>query len=66
MGGGQEGEVRNSGLAAFSLRGSLLLQGDSYQNLTLRLLLRPQFGGLLNYCCNLPPEHPPIEFPTIA
>ena len=41
----------------------LLLQGNSYQNLTLRLLLRPEFGGLLNYCENSLPGTPSFEFP---
>ena len=49
--------------AAFSWRRNLLLQGNSYQNLTLHLLLRPRFGGLLNYCKNPLPGTPPFEFP---
>ena len=61
--GFQEGGFRNSWLAAFSLRGDLLLQGSSYSDLTLRLLLRPQFWGLLNYCENPPPNIPHSNFP---
>ena len=51
-------------LVAFSLRGHLLLQGHPYQNLTLCLLLRPQSGGLLNYCEGKTPLNTlPFEFP---
>ena len=63
MGGLQEGGFQIVESPAFSLRRDLLLQGNSYQNLTLRPLLRPQFGGPLNYCKNPLPGTPPFEFP---
>ena len=51
--GFQEGGVCNSWVPALFLRGDLLLTGSLLE--LLRLLLRPQDGGLLNYC-----ENPPL------
>ena len=44
--------------AAFSSRGSLLLQGNSYLKSTLRLLLRRRVGGQICYLKNPLPKTP--------
>ena len=66
MGGFQEGGFQIVESAAFSLRRDLLLQGNFYQNLTLRLLLRPRVWGQIYYCKNPPSENPPFNFPDLA
>ena len=61
--GFQEGGFSNSWICCvffFSLRQNLLLQGNSYQNLTLRLLLRPHCSTIARTPFL---EHPQFAFP---
>ena len=63
MGGFQEGGFQIVERAAFSSRGTLLLQGNSYLKSTLRLLLRRRVGGQICYLKNPLPKTPHSIFP---
>ena len=66
MGGFQEGGFQIVKRAAFSLRGNLLLQGNSYLKSTLRLLLRRRVWGQICYLKTPRSKNPPFDFPDIG
>ena len=64
-GGFQEGSFQIVERAAFSSRGDLLLQGNSYLKSTLRLLLQRRVWGQICYLKSPPSENPPFDFPNL-
>ena len=64
MGGFQEGGFQIVERAAFSLRGNLLLQGNSDLKSTLHLLLRRRVRGHICYLKNPLPKTPHSIFPN--